>query len=140
MITCARRELNTKLVYDPNTGHLLRFWRKLSLSPATAEAFLNQTVQMRTRWLESINKSINLFILRPNVEKVWPESPLPRCNTFISERKKTFGVCHYVLFGKATLHLYPIMNISFLEKTVRGLCSQINPYVIWKILFNIPGL
>lgn len=140
MITCARRELNTKLVYDPNTGHLLRFWRKLSLSPTTAEAFLIQTVQMRTHWLESINQSINLFSLRSNVEKVWPESPLPRCNTFIFERKKTFGAGHCVLFGKTKFHLHPIMNISFWNKMFKDYCSQINPYVIYRISFNVSGL
>lgn len=137
---CARRELNTKLVCDPNTGHLLRFWRELSLSPTTAEAFLVQTVQMRTHWPESISQSISLFSLKSNAEKVWPEGPLPRFNTFILERKKTFGEGHCVLFGKTKFHLFPIMNISFWNKMFKGYSSQIDPYVILRISFNVSGL
>lgn len=116
----AGRELNTKLVCDSNTGHLLRFWRELSLSPTTAEAFLIQTVQVRTHWLQSTSQSISLSSLKSNVEKVWPESALPRFNTFILERKKSSGEGHCVLFGKTKFHLLPIMNISFWNKTFKG--------------------
>lgn len=90
------------LVYDPNTGHLLRFGKELSLSPTTAEAFLIQTVQMRTHWPESISQSINLFTLKSKVEKVSArqgllplqqqkmKSPLSRCHIFILQREKDF--------------------------------------------------
>lgn len=53
---------------------------------------------------------------------------------------EAFSLFHYVLFGKTKFHLFSIMDISFWNKMFKGYCSQIDPYVIWRISLNVFGL
>ena len=100
-------------VYDPNTGHLLRFWRELSLSPTTVEAFLIQTVQMRTHWPESMSQSIYLFKLKSNVEKVWPEW---KC-CLSSSRKWSISKMQYIYFrGEKDFCVRSLITVSKIKR------------------------
>lgn len=132
---CARRELNTKLVCDPNTGHLLRFWREPSLSPTTAEGLsLSESDGSNEDTLARVHESINQLVwsevrrwkgvgqYQDEIHLIWRVQ---------REKKKDFWGTSLCASWQDSISPFSNHEYFILEQTVQvGFCGQIDPYVI----------